>query len=76
MKILKTAAILLLAITSAFGGAAMRVRTFVDPKPQTIKESISFTEASGSTNILLIGIDDVGGGRKTAHLLRQTIIYI
>lgn len=73
MKILKTAAILLLAITSAFGGAAMRVRTFVDPKPQTIKESISFTEASGSTNILLIGIDDVGGGRRADAIAFATI---
>ncbi|MBL3538923.1 LCP family protein [Aminivibrio sp.] len=64
MKILKIAAILLLAVSAAFAGAAMRVRTFVDPKPQTIKESISFTEASGTVNILLIGIDDVDGGRR------------
>ena len=73
MKILKTAAILLLAITSAFGGAAMRVRTFVDPKPQTIKESISFTEESGTTNILLIGIDDVGGGRRADAIAFATV---
>lgn len=73
MKILKTVAILLLAITAAFGGAAMRVKTFVDPKPQTIKESLSFTEASGATNILLIGLDDVGGGRRADAIAFATI---
>jgi len=73
MKILKIAAILLLAVSSAFAGAAMRVRTFVDPKPQTIKESISFTEASGTANILLIGIDDVDGGRRADAIAFATI---
>jgi cell envelope-related function transcriptional attenuator common domain len=73
MKIMKIAAILLLAVTSAFAGAAMRVRTFVDPKPQTIKESISFTEASGTANILLIGIDDVDGGRRADAIAFATV---
>ena len=73
MKFLKIAAILLLAVTSAFGGAAMRVRTFVDPKPQTIKESLSFTEESGTTNILLIGLDDVDGGRRADAIAFVTV---
>ncbi|HPF84369.1 Transcriptional regulator LytR [bioreactor metagenome] len=73
MKIMKIAAILLLAVSSAFAGAAMRVRTFVDPKPQTIKESISFTEASGTANILLIGIDDVDGGRRADAIAFATV---
>lgn len=73
MKIVKIAAILLLAVSSAFAGAAMRVRTFVDPKPQTIKESISFTESSGTANILLVGIDDVDGGRRADAIAFATI---
>lgn len=73
MKVLKIAAILLLAVTSAFGGAALRVRTFVDPKPQTIKESLSFTEDSGTTNILLIGLDDVDGGRRADAIAFVTV---
>ena len=64
MKITRIAVLLLLAMASAFSGAALRVRTFVDPKPQTIRESISFTEASGTINILLIGVDDVEGGKR------------
>ncbi len=64
MKFTKFAVILLLAVIAAFGGAALRVRSFVDPEPQTIKDSISFIEESGSVNILLVGIDNVDGGRR------------
>jgi LCP family protein required for cell wall assembly len=58
---------------AAFAGAAFKVRTFVEPKPQTIKESISFTEESGSINILLIGLDDVDGGRRADAVAYATI---
>lgn len=73
MRFAKIAGILLLAVLAAFAGAAFRVRTFVDPKPQTIKESISFTKASGTVNILLIGIDDVEGGRRADAIVFTTI---
>ena len=73
MKILKIALIFILAVSAAFAGAALRVHTFVDPKPQTIKESISFTEASGTVNIMLIGIDDVEGGRRADAIAFVTI---
>ena len=58
---------------AAFAGAALKVKTFVEPKPQTIKESISFSEESGSINILLIGIDDVDGGRRADAIAYTTI---
>ena len=64
MKFLKAAVVAILVISAAFAGAALRVKNFVEPKPQTIKETISFTEASGTINILLTGIDDVQGGRR------------
>ena len=64
MKFLKAAVVVILVISAAFAGAALRVKNFVEPKPETIKESISFTEASGTINILLTGIDDVQGGRR------------
>lgn len=64
MKFLKAALVVILVISAAFAGAALRVKNFVEPKPETIKESISFTEASGTINILLTGIDDVQGGRR------------
>ncbi|MEA4881157.1 MAG: LCP family protein [Synergistaceae bacterium] len=64
MKFLKAAVVVILVISAAFAGAALRVKNFVEPKPQTIKETISFTEASGTINILLTGIDDVQGGRR------------
>jgi len=73
MKILRIVAILLLAMGAAFAGAAFKVKTFVEPQPQTIKESISFTEESGSINILLIGIDDVDGGRRADAIAYATI---
>ena len=41
MRILRIAAMLLLIMGAAFAGAALKVKTFVEPKPQTIKESIS-----------------------------------
>jgi len=58
---------------AAFAGAAFKVKTFVEPQPQTIKESISFTEESGSINILLIGIDDVDGGRRADAIAYATV---
>ncbi len=64
MKFLKAAVVVVLVISAAFAGAALRVKNFVEPKPQTIKETLSFTEASGTINILLTGIDDVQGGRR------------
>ncbi len=64
MKFLKAALVAILVISAAFAGAALRVKNFVEPKPQTIRETISFTEASGTINILLTGIDDVQGGRR------------
>ena len=64
MKFLKASLVAILVISAAFAGAALRVKNFVEPKPQTIKESLSFTEASGTINILLTGIDNVQGGRR------------
>ncbi|MDI9371084.1 MAG: LCP family protein [Synergistaceae bacterium] len=73
MKILRIAAIVLVIIGSALAGAAFKVKTFVEPKPQTIKESISFAEESGTINILLIGIDEVDGGRRADAIAFTTI---
>jgi len=73
MRVLRIAAMLLLIMGAAFAGAALKVKTFVEPKPQTIKESISFTEDSGTINILLIGIDDVDGGRRADAIAFATV---
>lgn len=73
MKFTKFVVILLLAVVATLGGAALRVHYFVDPKPQTIKDSISFIEESGSVNILLVGIDNVSGGQRADAVAFVTV---
>ena len=54
----------LLGVLGAAAGVAIRLWSFVEPVPETIKQNISYDEASGIIYILAVGVDDVQGGHR------------
>lgn len=54
-----------LGVLGAAAGGALRLWSFVEPVPETIKQNISYDEASGIIYILAIGVDDVQGGHRS-----------
>jgi LCP family protein required for cell wall assembly len=57
-------AAILLALFAGGVGVILRLWFFVEPVPETIKQNISYDEASGIIYILAVGVDDVEGGHR------------
>ncbi len=55
---------ILLCVLGGAAGVAIRLWFFVEPVPETIKQNISYDEASGIIYILAVGVDDVQGGHR------------
>jgi LCP family protein required for cell wall assembly len=64
-KFLRLFLLVLLALSAGAAGALWKLNDFVTPELEDIKQTISFNEASGTINILLMGLDLVDGVRRT-----------
>ncbi|MCL1940833.1 MAG: LCP family protein [Synergistaceae bacterium] len=72
-KFIKVFIIILLALSAGTAGAFLRLLPFISPDSETIKESISFDDSSGTINILLVGLDYTDGSERADSLALAVI---
>ena len=60
--------IILLALSAGTAGAVLRLLPYIAPDGETIRESISFNDSSGTVNILIAGLDDTDRAERTDSL--------
>jgi len=63
-KWIKVFTIILLVLCAGSAGAFLRLLPFISPDTETIKESISFDDKSGTINILIAGLDSTDGSER------------
>jgi LCP family protein required for cell wall assembly len=61
MKITRIIIMILVGIISAGAGSALKIQDIVQPEAKNIKKNIEHNEATGSINLVVVGIDDVEG---------------
>jgi len=61
MKITRIIIMILVGIISAGAGSALKIQDIVQPEAKNIKKNIEHNEATGSINLLVVGIDDLEG---------------
>ena len=65
---IKVLIIIMLALTAGTAGAVLRLLPYITPDVETIKESISFNDSSGTINILIAGLDSTDSVERSDAL--------
>ena len=67
-KLIKVFSVILLVLSAGSAGAFLSLLPYINPDTETIKESISFNDKSGTINILITGLDNTDGSERADSL--------